>query len=904
MRIDGLKGKGRVRGPTGLWRWGLVAILLVCLSVPDARAGGRALLISSYHPGFPTFFQQAGGLRDVLGPAGVELDIEFMDTKRFPQDEAARRMRELLRFKLDRLGVHDVVVVADDAALRFALEHRDDLFPGRPVVFLGVNDQDLAHGLSGTPGFTGVIESVSMTETLEDIRRMLPGVRAVHAVADAQPGGQADLRTFLAQRERFPGLRLETLGLDAMTWAELGRRLGALGAGDAILLLSAYADRDGGTKSFGESLALIVRHAGVPVFHLWEHGLGQGILGGKVVSHTEQGRLAGGLVLRILAGEPAGSLPVIEGDDANRHVFDHAALERFGIDDSRLPPDSEIRGRPVSVLSRYMPHIFVTVVFVAVLMLLVAALLTHVFRLRRAKARLSESEARYKALFDANADGILVADAASRRFIFANPAICRMFGHSAEEFRKLGVEDIHPVEHLDRALENFAQQARGEKDIAEGTPCLRRDGTVFPADIRSFPLEIDGVPCAVGLFRDVTERAQTLACLRQARDVAESANRSKSEFLANMSHEIRTPLNGVTGMLQLLEETSPTEEQREYISLALTSTVRLARLLTDILDLSRIEAGKLAMESRPFSLEEVRQSTLSLLSMAAREKGLSLEFHLDARLPEKVMGDQARLQQIVFNLVGNGIKFTDGGGVRINASPLPGRGEAEIRVLFTVEDSGIGISDGLLKKIFHPFEQGEASYVRRFQGAGLGLSIVRRLVQLLGGTLAVENRPDGTTFYLSLPFGLPDEKASAERHQAGQQQAPMAGRRVLVVEDDEISSQTVTFMLERCGHRVAAASNGQEALARLREERFDVVIMDIQMPVMDGVEATRRIRSDVSFTEGGRIPIIAMTAYAMAGDREKFLAAGMDGYVPKPVNMDALRETLERVLENAEGRLS
>ena len=900
VRIDGLMGKGCVRRRTRLWRWALAAILLACLPVA-AWAGGRALLISSYHPAFPTFFQQAGGLREVLGPAGVELDIEFMDTKRLPLDEAAARMRELLSFKFDRLGVHDVIVVADDAALRFALDCRDELFPDRPVVFLGVNDQDLAHGLSGKSGFTGVIEAVSMTETLEDIRRMLPRVTAVHAVADAQPGGQADLRTFLAQRERVPGLRLETLGLDVMTWEELGRRLSSLGETDAVLLLSAYADRDGQRKSFGESLALILRHAAAPVFHLWEHGMGQGILGGKIISHTEQGRLAGGLVLRILGGEPAGSLPVIEGDDANRQVFDHSALERFRIDDSRLPPDSEIRGRPVSVLSRYMPHILVTAFFVAVLLLLVTALLTHVFRLRRAKARLSESESRYKALFDANADGILVADASTRRFIFANPAVCRMFGYTAEQLRNLGVEDIHPVEALDLAQENFAQQARGEKDIAEATPCLRSDGAVFLADIRSFTLEIDGRACAVGLFRDVTERVQVLDCLRQARNAAEAANRSKSEFLANMSHEIRTPLNGVAGMLQLLEGSSPTDEQREYIRLALTSTMRLTRLLADILDLSRIEAGKLDMERRPFSLEEVRQSTLALLSMAAREKGLALEFDLDAGLPEKLMGDQARLQQILFNLAGNGIKFTERGGVRIHACPLPCRRDGEVRMLFTVSDTGIGIPDALLKNIFNPFEQGEASYVRKFQGAGLGLSIVRRLMGLMGGNLAVENLSDGTNFYLTLPFGIPEDPASPDAPRSGPEHGGVSRKHILVVEDDEISRQTMTFMLERCGHEVAVATNGQEALARLQEEGFDAVIMDIQMPVMDGMEATRRIRSDPSQEGAGGIPIIAMTAYAMPGDREKFLAAGMNWYVPKPVDMGALREALDRVFERAAG---
>lgn len=869
--------------------------MLACLPVVSAWGDARALLISSYHPAFPTFFQQIGGLREVLAPAGVELDIEFMDTKRFSLDEAVARTGELLRFKLDRLGVHDVIVAADDAALHFVLKYRDELFEGRPVVFLGINDQNIAHDLSGTADFTGVIESVSMIETLEDIRRLLPHVTAVHAVVDAQPGGQADLRTFLAQWEQFPELHLDIIALNSMTWKELGRRLSSLSDSDAILLLSAYSDGVGVRKSFKESLAFILGHAPVPVFHLWEHGLGVGIVGGKVVSHTEQGRLAGELVLRILGGEAAKSLPVIEGDAANRHVFDYAALKRFGIDESRLPPGSEVRGRPISLLSRYMPQLFVAAVFLGVLILLLAGLFLHVCRLRRAKARIAESEARYKALFDASADGILVAEATTRRFLFANPAVCRMFGHPVDEFVKLGVEDIHPGEYLDRVLADFESQVRGEKDIAEGSPCLRSDGSVFWADIRSFSLDIDGKPCGVGLFRDVTERLQTLAFLHKARNAAEEANRSKSEFLANMSHEIRTPLNGVTGMLQLLEGTSPTDEQREHIDLALTSAMRLTRLLSDILDLSRIEAGKLVMESRPFSLEELRESTLSLLSMAAREKGLSLEFELDASLPEKVIGDQTRLQQIMFNLAGNGIKFTERGGIRIHACPLLITDDAQARVLFTVADTGVGISDDLLTKIFHPFEQGETSYVRTSQGAGLGLSIVRRLVRLMGGTLAVENRSDGTIFYLSLPFALPEEPVSPDFPQVGPERGIVASKRFLVVEDDEISSQTVTLMLERCGHRVVTVGNGQEALNRLRKECFDVVLMDIQMPVMDGLEATRRIRGGACPDCAVDIPVVAMTAYAMSGDREKCLAAGMDDYVPKPVSLDDLMRVVAKL---------
>jgi PAS domain S-box-containing protein len=871
-------------------------LLLLFLFPVGARGeGGRVLLICSYHPSFPTFYQQIRGLGSVLDPAGVSFDVEFMDTKRFSVDEANRHFLEQMRFKLGKLPAYDVIVTADDAALHFVLAYRLELFPGKPVVFLGVNDQKLARELDGEPLFTGVIESVSMRGTLEDIRRLLPRVGAVHAVVDAQPGGQGDLKTFLGLKNEFPGLRLDALSLKDMTWEEFGKKLAALPANDAVLLLSAYADRTARARSFEDGLRFILGHTRLPVFHLWEHGLGRGLVGGKIISHEEQGRIAGGLVLRILAGAPAGSLPVVDGDDANRHDYDYQALVRLGLDPFRLPEGSVFRGRPVSVFSLYGNEIFFAAVFVCVLLILSAALMSHVVRLRRAKAAIKESETRYKALFDANADGILVVETDSGKFLYANPAAGEMFGCPTGDFHKLGIADIHPPDLLNEIFHVFGRQAGKEMDIAESVPCLRRDGTVFWADVRSFLLEIDSRPCLAGLFRDVTERIQAMEAVLQARDAAEEANRSKSMFLANMSHEIRTPLNGIAGMLQLLEHSNPSSEQQEYIRLGLASTMRLSRLLGDILDLSRIEAGRLELQEKPFRLEDVRDATSSLLSITARDKGISLAFDLDLELPRGLAGDQVRLQQILFNLAGNAIKFTESGGVHIQASPLPGGQPDVVRVLFVVSDTGIGISDDQLDSIFRPFVQGEISYVRQFQGAGLGLSIVRRLVSLMGGTLAVENGSEGTVFYVSLPFRrVLDYTPEKEEPTVARDLEPVR-KRILLAEDDEANRFTLSLLLRKFGYDVVCVPDGRQAVERLRSEAFDAVLMDIQMPVMDGLEATRVIRADVVLGARAKIPIVAVTASAMNGARERFLEAGMDGYVSKPVDMAVLQDTFERL---------
>ncbi|WP_052360261.1 CheR family methyltransferase [Solidesulfovibrio alcoholivorans] len=389
------------------------------------------------------------------------------------------------------------------------------------------------------------------------------------------------------------------------------------------------------------------------------------------------------------------------------------------------------------------------------------------------------------------------------------------------------------------------------------------------------------------------ERLEAEEALVKAKETAESASRTKSEFLANMSHEIRTPLNGVLGMLQLLGTTSLDAEQAEYVQAATVSSLRLTRLLSDILDLSRIEAGKLVIHEAEFTVAGLRAAVLDLFSVAAREKGLTLAFEVDPRLPATLVGDEVRLRQILFNLVGNAIKFTEKGVVRVEASLLR-QEKRRARVLVSVADTGIGIAEHKLREIFEPFVQAEGTYTRRFQGAGLGLSIVRRLARLMDASLDIDTEEGrGATFFLSLSLGLPGPLPAREVPALA---ASAAARplRVLLVEDDMVNLLAGRRMLEKLGHAVATAEDGRQALARLGDDDIDLVFMDIQMPVMDGLEATRAIRAGQ--TPRPDIPIIALTAYAMPADREHFLAAGIDDAVTKPVETATLAEAIERTL--------
>ncbi|MEW5774264.1 MAG: ATP-binding protein [Thermodesulfobacteriota bacterium] len=408
--------------------------------------------------------------------------------------------------------------------------------------------------------------------------------------------------------------------------------------------------------------------------------------------------------------------------------------------------------------------------------------------------------------------------------------------------------------------------------------------------------DLRAMEALAGLFALAVQRIRMEADIRAARTAAEAANRAKGEFLANMSHEIRTPLNGMFGMLQLALMGDLDAEQREYLETAMASGRSLLRVLGDILDFSKLEMGKVDLTPAPFDMRDTLAQVGDIFGLEARAKGLDFEVRIQDPFPARLVGDESRILQVLLNLAGNAVKFTESGEVRVTVSALPHpRLPARLAVFLEVSDTGIGIREDSLDHIFEAFAQADASSTRRYQGSGLGLSIVRRLVQLMGGSLTVESRyGQGAAFTVALPLTVErrvQERAPAPEAPAG------AGLplRVLLAEDDRVNQLAARRALELAGHSVTVAANGQEALHLLARDDFDCILMDVQMPVMDGLEATRAIRRAANLGSKARIPIIALTAHAMKGDRERFLATGMDGYIAKPVDVAELSAVLARL---------
>jgi PAS domain S-box-containing protein len=511
-----------------------------------------------------------------------------------------------------------------------------------------------------------------------------------------------------------------------------------------------------------------------------------------------------------------------------------------------------------------------------------------------AEEELRRSREKYHNIFENSILG-LYQSIPEGRYLSVNLAFARLFGYSSPQEMIACVTDIgqqlysNPKDR-ERAIKQIVEQGYLEGFELE---VQRRDGTKFWVSMNTKIVQDEDGLHYDGTVEDITKRKRAEDMLRAAKEVAEAATKSKSDFLANMSHEIRTPMNAVIGMTCLLLDEDLTTMQKEYVETIRSSGEALLDIINDILDISKIEGGMMEMEHQPFSLQRCIEESIELGAENAAKKGLAMEYEIEHDIPDVVLGDHARLRQVLVNLIGNAVKFTEKGCISIFVSGRK-NDDGSYEIHFAVKDTGIGIPDDKADRLFQLFSQVDASTARRYGGTGLGLAISKKLVQMMNGRIWVESRPGiGSIFHFTIKvqptqIDLADEgkRASTLTAVTQDQDTPL---RILLAGDNPINQRVALHMLAKLGLKGDVASNGQEVLQALESHRYDIILMDVQMPEMDGLETTNAIRK--KWPDGPRI--IAMTAAAFKSDREMCIDAGMDDYIRKPVRIDELAAALK-----------
>ena len=520
---------------------------------------------------------------------------------------------------------------------------------------------------------------------------------------------------------------------------------------------------------------------------------------------------------------------------------------------------------------------------------------------KRSELQLLENEQKLRAITE-NINCLLwIYDEDLNKVIYANNYYNSLFGSDVEELYNDPESWLKYLYPGDKEYYHINKNSRPAEGLTYRI--IKNENEVRWLNSKVFPLNSGNGKRIVGIAEDITPIKEKEKQLENAKLNAELANRAKSDFLAIMSHEIRTPLNGISGFTQLMQDTPLSETQKEYIDLIRSSSSKLLRVINDILDFSKLAAGKLTFECNNFNLKEAITKSIQIIEPSAKDRGLKIISDIPDELPEIISGDAERLQQVFLNLLSNSVKFSENSDI-IFSVKIRSVDSEKIKLKFSIKDSGIGISTDAQKLLFKPFVQGDTTSVRKYGGTGLGLAICKDLVEMMNGEIGVESEPDkGSVFSFTAEFLLNKPQINSNKditmikNNSGDEKTGESYN-ILVVEDEVINQKLVKKILEKYGHTVLVCSNGAEAIENLDTLKFDIILMDIQMPVMNGIEATIRIRKAEKKTKK-RIPIIAMTANAFLSDKEKCFSVGMDEFISKPININEMLQKINMKISEA-----
>ncbi|ACB33717.1 PAS/PAC sensor hybrid histidine kinase [Leptothrix cholodnii SP-6] len=919
-----------------LLRWRFATALLLALVSPLAPADGDSahppsgdtrrqtpadkpglqgksvLILSGTQYGTPvTDLTVAGAVASLRskGIGGAQIYVEHLDLARNRNPRWRAELADVLRGKLGKSDV-GIVIVLHQLALDFLAQEGHDLVPpGTPVLTNFVTTPDVAWRATPHP-VLNITERADIDGTIRLGLELFPRTRRLFVVTgadEAQPLFHAQVAQAVAAMPGKP--EIETAA--ALSYEEMLQRVSALPPDTLVLLGIYFNDRTGRRLLPAEVATAVAKRANAPVVGLYDLHIWKGLTGGSVVVPEEVGRRTGEIGFDILSGARRLDASAAEAGMPAQPMVDWAQLERWGGDPAKLPAGTVFLNRPRTLWDEYRNAAIAGSAAILVLTALVAALAVQNARRKRAEHKLRDTTIRLEATLDALPDLMFRIDRDGRIEEFRSSATDQLYASPSafmgKTFREVVPEPAARV--LDEALEDAARS--GSSRGATYAIDIGAEQRWFEVSMSAMAGADDRPAHFILLLRDITERKraeQTLddyrqgleamvgertAQLNEATRRAEAANVAKSAFLANMSHEIRTPLNAIVGMSHLIRLAGLPPAQTERLDKLKAAATHLLEILNAILDLSKIDAGKFTLEEIPLRVESIIANTLSMLDDRARAKSLRLTSEVD-RMPRSLVGDPTRLQQALLNYANNAIKFTDAGSVTVRARLVEQHAE-DVLVRFEVEDTGIGIDDAAIGNLFSAFQQADSATTRRSGGTGLGLAITKKLAELMKGNAGVTSTPGaGSVFWFMARLRKAQEPVTTD----GGAKAPAAaailkarhaGMRLLVVEDNDINREVAQALLEEVGFVVDLAEDGAEAVAKVASHPYRLVLMDMQMPRMDGLEASQEIRRTRTTQN---LPIIAMTANAFSEDRARCLAAGMDDFVSKPVDPEALYAVL------------
>ncbi len=548
---------------------------------------------------------------------------------------------------------------------------------------------------------------------------------------------------------------------------------------------------------------------------------------------------------------------------------------------------------PMTVASQLYTRLAAFVSFLSIIFLFVSRYKQEALYVKN-QALLSESERKYRYFFEKANDAIYIIDRDTAHILDLNEVAARRLFYSKQELIGKPVSIVSADEQ--RSLENF-ERLKAEKSLDNykfRSVHRRKDGTTLDVEIRTQIIELGGKKVFESVVHDISEMVAVQKALKRSKVAAESANNAKTAFITNMSHELRTPLNGILASLQLLNNKKLDSDSKELIDISLNSGKVLLEIISDIIDISRLDEGKISLHKSAFSPKNLVTQVYELLNPSAEAKGLDFQLEIEGFGEVRLMGDEVRLRQVLYNLVGNAIKFTVEGFVKITLNIIPK--DDCYAFICEVQDSGIGIDATSKHKIFNRFEHTRPHGINEEPSSGLGLAIVAKLAELMDGNIQVNSRPNvGSTFIFTADFESASQALSVEKNINEQRNENSKQYKVLVAEDNKVNQLLIKKYLIQRGHQVELATDGSQVIDKLAKDKFDFIFMDIQMPVLNGLETVQLIRSEVA--DWHNIPVIALTADAISGQKEYYLQSGFDGYLSKPLSFDELEREVARVMQ-------